>query len=74
MRKPTTIVHIGLGALTVPVALHSMGLAVMLFSGFAVYEYWSECHGHAGGYDDFWEALLGLAFGCLVMVAIAFVR
>ncbi len=74
MRKPTTIVHIGLGVLTALVALQSIGLATLLFSSFGVYEYWSERHGHAGGYDDFWEALLGLAVACVVIVAAGFMR
>lgn len=74
MRKPTTPVHIALGVLTAFVALRSPGLAVLLFSGFGVYEYWSELHGHEGGYDDFWEALLGLSLGCLAIVTFDFVR
>jgi len=69
MRKPTSVVHTGLGLLTAFLALFNMGLAAMLFFGFALYEYWSERCGHAGGYQDFWEALLGLAIGCLSIVA-----
>jgi hypothetical protein len=71
MRKPTSIVHIGLGLLAAFVALCSIGLAALLFFGFALYEYWSERHGHAGGYDDFREALLGLAIGCIAIVTLA---
>ncbi len=74
MRKPTSIVHVGLGVLAALVALRSVGLAALLFFGFALYEYWSERRGHAGGYDDFWEALLGLAVTCAVMVCVALVR
>jgi len=71
MRKPTSIVHIGLGVLAAFVALRSIGLAALLFMGFALYEYWSERHGHAGGYDDFREALLGLALGCVTTVVVS---
>jgi hypothetical protein len=42
----------------------------MLFFGFALYEYWSERRGEAGGHEDFWEALLGLALGCVVIVLV----
>ncbi len=74
MRKPTTPVHVALGVLTALLALQSFGLAVLLFSSFGVYEYWSECHGHEGGYDDFWEALLGLSIGCVAIVTFDLVR
>lgn len=74
MRKPTTPVHIALGVLTALVALRSFGLALLLFGGFGVYEYWSECHGHEEGYDDFWEALLGLGVACAAMMALDIVR
>ncbi len=67
MRKSTSIVHIVLGMLAAFTALRSAGLAAILFFGFALYEYWSERRGHSGGYDDFWEALLGLALGCAVI-------
>ena len=70
MRKSTSIAHIGLGMLCALVALRSAGLAAMLFFGFALYEYWSERRGHAGGHEDFWEALLGLALGCVVIVLV----
>ena len=70
MRKPTSAVHIGLGILCAFVALRSAGLAAMLFFGFALYEYWSERRGCAGGYEDFWEALLGLALGCAAIVLV----
>ena len=68
MRKSTSYIHVALGVLTALVALRSAGLAALLFSGFALYEYWSERRGHAGGHDDFWEALLGLAIGCAAIV------
>jgi hypothetical protein len=68
MRKPTSLVHVGLGMLSAMVALRSAGLAAMLFFGFALYEYWSERRGHEGGHDDFLEALLGLALGCVAVV------
>lgn len=71
MRKPTSIVHVALGVLAAFVALRSIGLAVLLFFGFALYEYWSERRGEAGGYEDFREALQGLALGCLVVVLLA---
>ena len=74
MRKPTTPVHIALGVLTAFVALRSFGLALLLFSGFGVYEYWSERHGHERGYDDFWEALLGLGIACAAMVTFDMAR
>jgi len=70
MRKSTSIIHIGLGVLTAFVALRTASLAAVLFFGFALYEYWSERRGHAGGCDDFWEALLGLAMGCAVIVSV----
>jgi len=70
MRKSTSIAHIGLGMLCALVALRSPGLAAMLFFGFALYEYWSERRGEAGGHEDFWEALLGLALGCVVIVLV----
>jgi hypothetical protein len=68
MRKSTSVIHVGLGILSALVGLRSAGLAATLFFGFALYEYWSECRGHAGGHDDFWEALLGLALGCSAIV------
>jgi hypothetical protein len=71
MRKPTSYVHLALGVLSALVALRSAGLAALLFGGFGVYEYWSERRGHAGGHDDFWEALLGLAIGCAGIVLAA---
>jgi len=74
MRKPTTIVHIGLGVVTALVALNSPGLAVLLFGGFALYEYWSEKRGHAGGYADFWEGLLGLGLAASVIALVTLVR
>jgi len=70
MRKSTSIAHIGLGILCALVALRSPCLAALLFLGFALYEYWSERRGQAGGYEDFWEALLGLALGCVVIVLV----
>lgn len=75
MRKPTTIVHIGLGVVTALVALSSPGLAALLFGGFALYEYWSERHhGHTGGYADFWEGLLGLGLAATVIALVTLVR
>ncbi len=74
MRKPTTIVHIGLGVVTAIVALSSPGLAALLFGGFALYEYWSEKRGHPGGYADFWEGLLGLGLTATVMALVTLVR
>jgi hypothetical protein len=68
MRKPTSIVHIGLGLLCALVGLHRAGLAAILFFGFALYEYWSERRGLAGGHEDFCEALLGLSLGCAALV------
>lgn len=66
-RKPTTVVHLGCGAL---VAVLLSGerwlLGLTLFAGFAVFEYW-ECRdtGHA----DFWEMLAGMfiAAACLAL-------
>ena len=69
MRKPTSVVHIGLGMLTALVALRSPATAVLLFSGFGVYEYWSEKRGFEGGCDDFWEALFGLGVMSVAMIA-----
>ena len=74
MRKPTTIVHIGLGVVTALVALSSPGLAALLFGGFALYEYWSEKRGHPGGYADFWEGLLGLGLTAAVIALVTLVR
>ena len=72
MRKPTTIVHIGLGVVTALVALSSAGLAALLFGSFALYEYWSERRGHPGGYADFWEGLLGLGLTATLIVLVRF--
>ena len=74
MRKPTTIVHVGLGVITALVALSNAGLAVLLFGSFALYEYWSEKRGHPGGYADFWEGLLGLGLAATVIALVTLVR
>ena len=74
MRKPTTIVHVGLGVVTALVALSSPGLAALLFGSFALYEYWSEKKGHSGGYADFWEGLLGLGLAATVIALVTLVR
>ena len=74
MRKPTTIVHVGLGVITALVALSNAGLAVLLFGSFALYEYWSEKKGHPGGYADFWEGLLGLGLTATVIALVTLVR
>ena len=74
MRKPTTIVHVGLGVVTALVALSSPGLAALLFGSFALYEYWSERRGHPGGYADFWEGLLGLGLAATVIALVTLVR
>ena len=60
MRKPTTIVHVGLGAVAALSALSSACLAVLLFGGFALYEYWQEKRTNDSGCADFWEGLFGL--------------
>jgi len=70
MRKATTPIHIAIGVLAALVARETPALALMLFGGFAVYEYWSERHGHTGGYQDFWEALLGLGIAATMIVAL----
>ena len=72
MRKPTTIVHIGLGGVTALLALRNPGLAVLLFGSFALYEFWSERKGHPGGYADFWEGLLGLGVTATLVVLVRF--
>ena len=72
MRKPTTIVHIGLGVVTALVAIGSPGLAALLFGGFALYEFWSERRGHPEGYNDFWEGLLGLGLTTTLIVLVRF--
>ena len=69
MRKPTSAVHIGLGMLTALVALRSPVTAVLLFSGFGAYEYWTDAPGHSEGCADFWEALLGLGVMSVAMIA-----
>jgi len=74
MRKPTTVVHIGLGVVTALVALSSPGLAALLFGGFALYEYWSERRGQPGGWADFWEGLLGLGLASTVIALVMLVR
>jgi hypothetical protein len=74
MRKPTTVVHIGLGVVTALVALSSPGLAALLFGGFALYEYWSEKKGRPGGCEDFWEGLLGLGLAATVIALVTLVR
>ena len=74
MRKPTTIVHIGLGVVAALVALSNPSLAALLFCSFALYEYWSEKRGHPGGYADFWEGLLGLGLAATVIALVTLVR
>jgi len=74
MRKRTTLVHVGLGVVTGLVALRSPGLAALLFASFALYEYWSEVRGCAGGHEDFWEALLGLALASTAIAVVVVVR
>ena len=74
MRKPTTIIHVGLGVVTALVALSSPGLAALLFGGFALYEFWSERRGHPGGCADFWEGLLGLGLAATVIALVTLVR
>ena len=70
MRKPTSVVHVGLGVLAALIARETPALALMLFGGFALYELWSERHGHTGGYQDFWEALVGLGIAATMIVAL----
>ena len=74
MRKPTTIVHVGLGVVTALLAFSSPGLAALLFGSFAIYEFWSERRGHLGGCADFWEGLLGLGLAATLIALVTLVR
>ncbi|MBN1856939.1 MAG: hypothetical protein JW846_08300 [Dehalococcoidia bacterium] len=69
MRKPTTVVHVGLGVVAALAALSSACLAVLLFGGFALYEYWQEKKVKDSGCTDFWEGLLGLGMTTTLIVA-----
>jgi len=69
MRKTTTPVHLGLGMLAALLAVSAPVAAILLFAGFALYEYWADQPGHAEGCADFHEALLGLGVMSLAMLA-----
>lgn len=60
-RKPTTPVHIACGVL---VALLLCGerwlLGLVLFAGFAVFEYWEAHVIGDDGHKDYWEFLAGM--------------
>ena len=74
MRKPTTIVHVGLGVVVALAALTSACLAAMLFGGFALYVYWQEKKLKDSGCMDFWEGLFGLGLTTTLIVAVQLFR
>lgn len=61
LRKPTTPVHIACGVLA---ALLLCGerwlLGLMLFAGFALFEYWESRVIGDDGHKDYWEFLAGM--------------
>lgn len=68
-RKHTSLVHIAAGVLlAILIAGELRLLGVVLFIGFAWFEYWECQRTGDSGHLDYWEVLLGMFLAAAAMV------